>query len=46
MNDLLMEYNTQRSGLLLKEYGRNIQNLVNFVMQMEDREKEPNMHLL
>ena len=39
MNDLLMEYNTQRSGLLLKEYGRNIQNLVNFVMQMEDREK-------
>ncbi len=35
MND----YNTQREPLILKEYGRNVQNLVNYLLTIEDREK-------
>jgi hypothetical protein len=35
MND----YNTQRPNLILKEYGRNIQKLVAFVRNTEDKEK-------
>lgn len=35
MND----YNTQRPTLILKEYGRNIQKLVEFVKRTEDTEK-------
>ena len=33
------DYNTQRSTLILKEYGRNVQKLVNFVRNTEDKEK-------
>ncbi len=33
------EYNTGRVELILKEYGRNIQKLVNYVQQLEDTEK-------
>ena len=33
------DYNTQREPLILKEYGRNIQNLVNYLCSIEDREK-------
>jgi hypothetical protein len=32
------EYNTQKSALKLKEYGRNIQKLVDYVLTIEDRE--------
>lgn len=35
MND----YNTQRPRLILKEYGRNVQKLVEFVQRTEDAEK-------
>ncbi len=35
MND----YNTQRPTLILKEYGRNIQKLVEFVNKTEDKQK-------
>lgn len=35
MND----YNTARPPLILKAYGRNIQNLVNYLKTIEDREK-------
>ncbi len=35
-----MEYNTQRSDLKLKEYGRNVQKIVEFVIDIEDREKK------
>ncbi len=39
MND----YNTQRDPLVLREYGRNVQKLVNFLKTIEDREKRNKM---
>ncbi len=33
------QYNTKNSHLILREYGRNIQKLVNYVTAMEDREE-------
>lgn len=34
-----MDYNSNRKKLLLPEYGRNIQNMVNHVMTIEDRDE-------
>lgn len=34
-----MEYNTQRDKLVVPEYGRNVQKMVDICMTMEDREK-------
>lgn len=34
-----MEYNTQRSLLGMKEYGRHVQKMVEFLLTIEDREK-------
>ncbi len=34
-----MDYNTSRRGLVLPEYGRNIQRMVNHVKTIEDREE-------
>lgn len=34
-----MEYNTQREELVMSEYGRNLQNLVEFACTIEDKEK-------
>ncbi len=34
-----MEYNTERNGLKLREYGRNIQNLVKHIENEPDKEK-------
>jgi uncharacterized protein DUF4290 len=34
-----MDYNTQREKLLLPEYGRNIQKLVNYCKTIEDRDE-------
>jgi hypothetical protein len=34
-----MEYNTQRNYLTMKEYGRHIQRMVEYVLTIEDREK-------
>lgn len=34
-----MDYNTNREKLPMPEYGRNIQNMVNFLLTIEDREK-------
>ena len=34
-----LDYNTQRKQLVLPEYGRHIQKMVQYVMQIEDREK-------
>ncbi len=34
-----MEYNTQKKKLLLPEYGRNIQKMVDHIMTIEDREE-------
>ncbi|MCD4697061.1 MAG: DUF4290 domain-containing protein [Bacteroidales bacterium] len=34
-----MEYNTERNKLIISEYGRNVQKLVNYAITIEDREK-------
>ncbi|MDD2474636.1 MAG: DUF4290 domain-containing protein [Dysgonamonadaceae bacterium] len=34
-----MEYNTQLKKLILPEYGRNIQNMVNYCVDLEDKEQ-------
>lgn len=34
-----MEYNTTRNHLIMKEYGRNIQKMIEFVLQIEDRDE-------
>ena len=35
----MMEYNTTRSQLLMPEYGRNVQKMIEFLTTVEDREK-------
>jgi hypothetical protein len=35
----MMDYNTVRPPLILKEYGRNMQKLVEYVHKIEDKEK-------
>ena len=37
-----MEYNTQMNKLILPEYGRNIQNMVDYCMTIQDREERTN----
>ena len=34
-----MDYNSQRKKLPLPEYGRNIQNMVDYLFTIEDRDK-------
>ena len=34
-----MEYNTTRNHLTMKEYGRHIQKMVEYLLTLEDREK-------
>ncbi|HRP88947.1 MAG TPA: DUF4290 domain-containing protein [Edaphocola sp.] len=34
-----MEYNTERGKLIMPEYGRNIQKMVNHILTIEDKEK-------
>lgn len=34
-----MEYNTERSDLILPEYGRNVHQMVDYLIQVEDREE-------
>jgi hypothetical protein len=38
-----MEYNTQRSHLIIPEYGRNIQKMIEYAMSVEDREERNNV---
>ena len=35
----MMEYNTDRTQLKLREYGRNVQNLVSHIQNEPDKEK-------
>lgn len=35
----MLEYNTTRNNLVIKEYGRNVQKMVEFALQLPDREK-------
>lgn len=34
-----MEYNTERKDLILPEYGRNVHQMVDYLIQVEDREE-------
>ena len=34
-----LEYNTQRGTMLIAEYGRNVQKMVEMTLLIEDREK-------
>jgi len=36
------EYNTSKTLLILKEYGRNVQKLVDYILTIEDKEKRTN----
>ena len=38
-----LEYNTQRPGIILKEYGRNVQNLVDHIRSVPDKTKRTEM---
>ncbi len=38
-----MEYNTTRGNLIISEYGRNVQEMVKYICQLEDREKRSRM---
>ena len=38
-----LEYNTQRPGIILKEYGRNVQNLVDHIRSVPDKNKRTEM---
>lgn len=38
-----LEYNTQRGHLTLREYGRNVQNLVAHIKSLDDKEKRNKM---
>jgi hypothetical protein len=37
--DLMMEYNTTRCHLIMKEYGRHIQKMVEYLLSIKDREE-------
>lgn len=42
-----MEYNTTRNHLIMKEYGRHIQKMIDYVISIEDQErKQKNAHAL
>jgi hypothetical protein len=36
---MIGEYNTQRPGIILKEYGRNVQKLIEYIRNIPDKEK-------
>ncbi|MDP4290557.1 MAG: DUF4290 domain-containing protein [Bacteroidota bacterium] len=38
-----MEYNTTRPDLIISEYGRNIQKMAEYIVQVEDRERRTRM---
>lgn len=38
-----MDYNTQRKKMVLPEYGRNIQNMVDYAITVEDRDRRNKM---
>lgn len=40
---IIGEYNSQRKPIILKEYGRNVQKLVNYIRTIPDKEKRTQM---
>ncbi|GHN01529.1 hypothetical protein WSM22_30180 [Cytophagales bacterium WSM2-2] len=43
MAKIIGEYNSQREGIILKEYGRNVQKLVNYIRTIPDKDKRTQM---
>ena len=43
LNIMIGEYNTQREGIILKEYGRNVQKLVDYIRNIPDKGKRTQM---
>lgn len=43
MSNKIGEYNTQREGITLKEYGRNVQKLVAYIRTIPDKKKRTEM---
>jgi len=41
--NMIGEYNTSREAIILKEYGRNVQKLVNYIRTIPDKEKRTQM---
>jgi hypothetical protein len=39
------EYNTARPDIILKEYGRNVQKLVEYIRSIPDKEKRTELRL-
>ena len=37
-----MEYNSEKDTLIISEYGRNVQNLINYAKTVEDKELRQN----
>lgn len=40
---MIGEYNTSRPGIILKEYGRNVQNLIEYIRQQPDKQKRTDL---
>ena len=40
-----MKYNTQLTKLILPEYGRNIHNMVNYCVKLEDKEERTHVQI-
>ena len=38
-HQISLQYNTQRGKMVIPEYGRNVQNMINFACTVEDREE-------
>ena len=43
MDEVSMTYNSQKEKLIISEYGRNVQDLINHVKTVEDKEKRQRM---
>lgn len=40
---MILEYNSQRPGIILKEYGRNVQKLIEYIRNVPDKEKRTDL---
>ncbi|HYF67926.1 MAG TPA: DUF4290 domain-containing protein [Ohtaekwangia sp.] len=40
---MTLEYNSQRPGIILKEYGRNVQKLIEYIRNVPDKEKRTDL---
>lgn len=43
LTNYIMDYNSTREKLIIPEYGRNVQKMVEYVLKIEDRDKRTNL---